>query len=206
MKPENKLFATLDVTYHGSKLSQSNQDIIFIDTIGFISDIPHNLVEAFRTSLQDAIHADLIIHLIDASHPDRDAQENTVDEILSELLREDKEKPKSITKVYNKCDKIDVHDCLKGKDGFFISCKSGKGVIEMRNLIEERVCKEKGFIKLRLVVVQGSSEMAYLYKNSVVEDISENGENGQMVDMTVLINRVNALKLVKLFPKIRVSK
>jgi GTP-binding protein HflX len=206
MQPQNKLFATLDVTYHGSKLSHSNQDIIFIDTIGFISDIPHNLVEAFRTSLQDAIHADLIIHLIDASHPDRLAQESTVDEILADLLGHDRNKLHNVIKVYNKCDKVGGGGVVGEEGSYFVSCMSGEGLAEMRSLIEERVCREKGFIRLKLVIGQGSAEMAFLYKNAVVEEVCGNAEDGQMADMSVLINRVNALKFIRLFPEVRISK
>lgn len=63
MEPKNQLFATLDVTYHGTSLSNSSQNVVFVDTIGFISDIPHNLIESFKTSLADALNAHLLIHL-----------------------------------------------------------------------------------------------------------------------------------------------
>ena len=102
--PENKLFATLDITYHGVSLFNSSQNVLFADTIGFISDIPFNLVEAFKTSLQDALDADMYVHLVDVSHPDREAQERTVNEIISELG--DPKKVANMLVVYNKCDKL----------------------------------------------------------------------------------------------------
>lgn len=105
LTPENKLFATLDISYHGASLFNSRQTVLFADTIGFISDIPFNLVEAFKTSMQDALETDLYVHLVDASHPDRVAQEATVSQILTELGN-----PEKVAKtlvVYNKCDKID---------------------------------------------------------------------------------------------------
>lgn len=104
LRPENKLFATLDISYHGTSLFNSSQTVLFADTIGFISDIPYNLVEAFKTSLMDAMSADMYVHLVDVSHPDREAQMATVDEILSELG--EPEKVANMLVVYNKCDKV----------------------------------------------------------------------------------------------------
>lgn len=105
LTPENKLFATLDISYHGASLFNSTQTVLFADTIGFVSDIPFNLIEAFKTSMQDALEADLYVHLVDASHPDRLAQEATVSQILTELGNPDKVAKTLV--VYNKCDKID---------------------------------------------------------------------------------------------------
>jgi GTP-binding protein HflX len=118
LKPENKLFATLDISYHGTALANSSQSLVFADTIGFISDIPFNLVEAFKTSLQDALDADMYVHLVDVSHPDRQAQEKIVRQILGELAG-DKTKLANMLTVYNKCD--------KGKNGVEASLESGIG-------------------------------------------------------------------------------
>lgn len=104
LQPENKLFATLDISYHRAALFDSTQPVLFVDTIGFISDIPYNLVEAFKTTLQEALDADLFIHLIDISHPDREAQEKTVNEILTDLV--EPAKLANMLVVYNKCDKV----------------------------------------------------------------------------------------------------
>lgn len=110
LNPENKLFATLDISYHGTPLFNSSQTVLFADTIGFISDIPYNLIEAFKTSLQDALDADLYIHLIDVSHPDRVAQEKIVNEILADLG--DQKKLQNMLVVYNKCDKVSATHSL----------------------------------------------------------------------------------------------
>lgn len=104
MQPENKLFATLDISYHGTALFKSTQKVLFIDTIGFISDVPHNLIEAFKTTLEDAANADVYVHLVDISHPDRQAQVATVNEILNDIG--DAKKLENMIFVYNKCDKF----------------------------------------------------------------------------------------------------
>jgi len=70
MEPKNALFATLDVTCHRTTLPPSNIDVVFIDTVGFISDIPTPLVASFSSTLEDALQADLLLHVRDLSHPD----------------------------------------------------------------------------------------------------------------------------------------
>ena len=206
MMPENKLFATLDVTYHGTSLSQSTQNVIFIDTIGFISDIPYNLVEAFKTSLADALNADVVVHLIDLSHPDRVAQEKTVEEILTELAP-DSMVPDKVIKIYNKCDRVKDLDTLiaENKDNantFFISCKTGYGLGQLKQLIEENIYKRLKYIEIYFEIAQGSDEMAYLYKHSIVKELKQ-CPNSQCVLMHVLVNKVNVLKFVKLFPHVK---
>ncbi len=207
MQPENKLFATLDVTYHGTSLSASTQNVIFIDTIGFISDIPTNLVEAFKTSLQDALHADVVIHLVDISHPDREAQERTVEQILSELAPESK--LKDMVKVYNKCDKVEnMDEIVQDADphAFFVSCKLGEGLPEMRQHLESTIYKKLQFIELELVIGQGSEEMAFLYKNAVIKEMYECEGDSQSQTVRVLLNKASALKFISYFPHVQMTR
>lgn len=209
MQPENKLFATLDITYHGTKLSNSNQNIVFVDTIGFISDIPYTLIESFKTTLMDALHADLYIHLVDLSHPDREAQEKSVVEILTELAPEDK--IKNMLTIYNKCDNVENYEKKvglldKNSRKYFISCKTGLGIADIKNTIEKFIYKQMDFIELKLKVEQGSEEFAFLNKNSIIKETSEHEDDPQYLAVSVLINKVNALKLIKLYPNVKISK
>ena len=206
MNPKNQLFATLDITYHGTRISDSTQDVIFIDTIGFISDIPTNLVEAFRTSLNDALQADILIHLVDLSHPDCVAQEKTVVEILNDLASE--EKLKKMITVYNKCDLIKDFEAIKEdlKDKFCISCETGLGIAGLKTVIEAEVYKRMQFMRIKLKLSQGGPEIAYLYKSSIIEQIDEFDDDPQFISATVLINKVNAIKFIKLFPQVKISK
>lgn len=97
---EDKLFATLDTTTRKFTL-KNNQDILLIDTVGFIRKLPHQLVAAFKSTLEEAVEADILIHLIDASNPLAEEQAATTYEVLSELNA----KNKPIITVLNKIDK-----------------------------------------------------------------------------------------------------
>lgn len=96
---EDKLFATLDTTTRKFTL-KNNQDILLIDTVGFIRKLPHLLVAAFKSTLEEALEADILLHLIDASHPMAEEQAATTHEVLKELGAKDK----SIITVLNKMD------------------------------------------------------------------------------------------------------
>lgn len=98
---ENKLFATLDPTTRRYKL-ESGQEIMLTDTVGFIRKLPHHLIDAFRSTLEEAKYADILIHVVDASNPQMDAQMHIVYETLDSLGVTDK----SIITIFNKQDKV----------------------------------------------------------------------------------------------------
>lgn len=98
---EDKLFATLDTTTRKFTIDSSNQDILLIDTVGFIRKLPHLLVAAFKSTLEEAVQADILLHLIDVSHPMAEEQAETTVEVLKELGAKDK----PIITVLNKIDK-----------------------------------------------------------------------------------------------------
>jgi GTP-binding protein HflX len=81
---ENKLFATLDTTTRKFTLP-TKQEILFVDTVGFIRKIPHTLVAAFKSTLEEAVHTDILLHLIDVSHPQAIEQAEATIEVLKEL-------------------------------------------------------------------------------------------------------------------------
>lgn len=98
---ENKLFATLDPTTRKYKL-ESGQEIMLTDTVGFIRKLPHHLIDAFRSTLEEAKYADILIHVVDASNPQMDSQMHIVYETLDALGVTDK----TIITVFNKQDKV----------------------------------------------------------------------------------------------------
>lgn len=205
LKPENKLFATLDVTYHSAADNNSSQPIIYADTIGFISDIPHTLIESFKTSINDALDADLYLHLIDMSHPDRLAQQRTVRKILDELAPKDK-LDRMIT-VYNKIDKLkQLAQPADDPNTFYVSCKTGSGLSELQARIERDIFKQLGYVELNLLLAQGGDELAFLYKNSIIREIRDNPTDANYLIANVLINKVNAIKFTNLFPFVKISK
>jgi len=105
LEPRNALFATLDVTCHRTTIPPSNIDVVFIDTVGFISDIPTPLVASFSSTLEDALQADLLLHVRDLSHPDTLYQNS---QVLSTLRRlgASKESLDSMVTVGNKVDLV----------------------------------------------------------------------------------------------------
>ncbi len=123
---DDKLFATLDTTSRKVYLAP-NKSIVLTDTVGFISKLPHDLVNAFSSTLESAKDADLILHVIDASNKDYLEQVNVVENVLNGL---DIDCPK--IKVYNKCDKVIER---KEKDGIYISAKNNIGIDFLKKLI-----------------------------------------------------------------------
>lgn len=136
---EDKLFATLDPTTRKLEL-EGGEEILFTDTVGFIRKLPHHLIQAFRSTLEEAKYADAILHVVDCSNPDMDVQMQTVYETLQRL--EVREKP--IVTAFNKIDKYEMDDVLKDMRAdkiVRISAKYGKGIEEMLSLVSE-VLKE----------------------------------------------------------------
>lgn len=99
---EDKLFATLDPTTRSLKLP-SSQEILLTDTVGFIRKLPHHLIDAFKSTLEEAKYADMILHVVDASNPQADEQMFTVYETLQGLKVQDK----PIITVFNKQDRLE---------------------------------------------------------------------------------------------------
>lgn len=120
---DDKLFATLDTTSRNVFLEYGKK-IVLTDTVGFISKLPHNLVDAFASTLEEAKDANLILHVIDASNVDRDKQIETVNQVLAE-----NKITAPIIKVYNKCDLIEDGDF---NDGIAISAKKNIGIPELK--------------------------------------------------------------------------
>lgn len=109
----DKLFCTLDPTIR-SYILPNNQKVIFSDTVGFLDRLPHSLVDAFRATLEEVIEADLLIHVIDASHPKCHEHKRAVHNVLRELGAEGK----TIIPVLNKIDKMDTRDIQRLEEGF----------------------------------------------------------------------------------------
>ena len=143
---EDKLFATLDPTTRVLDLP-SGQQILLTDTVGFIRKLPHHLVEAFKSTLEEAKYADLIIHVIDASNPRWPTQMHVVYDTLEQLGVEGK---KVIT-LFNKVDRAEAD--LEGLKDFKadatlrISAKFGDGLVELKQMLEEILTSEQIYIE-----------------------------------------------------------
>lgn len=138
---EDKLFATLDPTTR--KLVRENgEEILFTDTVGFIRKLPHHLIQAFRSTLEEAKYADIILHVVDGSNEDMDAQMFTVYETLRKLEVGDKK----IVTAFNKIDICESENTLKdlvADRTVKISAKNGDGIENMLDVISEVIAEGK---------------------------------------------------------------
>ena len=132
---EDKLFATLDPTTRILELP-SGQEILLTDTVGFIRKLPHHLIDAFRSTLEEAKYADMILHVVDASSPQMDQQMYVVYDTLKNLGVTDKK----IVTLFNKQDKVEdgyLPRDLKAEKTVRISAKWGEGLEEVKKIREE---------------------------------------------------------------------
>lgn len=142
---EDKLFATLDPTTRSLKL-ESGQEVLLTDTVGFIRKLPHHLIQAFGSTLEEAKYADIIIHVIDASNPQWEKQMQIVYETLEHLGVSGK---KRIT-LWNKQDKVTEKELFKDPQAdrmFQISAKTGEGLKEFLEALEEILREDKQLLE-----------------------------------------------------------
>lgn len=138
---EDKLFATLDPTTR-KLVMENGEEILFTDTVGFIRKLPHHLIQAFRSTLEEAKYADLILHVVDCSNEDMDSQMYTVYETLKKLEVGDKK----IITAFNKIDVCDREETLKDLAAdrtVRISAKTGQGIEQMLSAISEVIAEGK---------------------------------------------------------------
>lgn len=142
---EDKLFATLDPTTRSFTLD-SGQQILFTDTVGFIRKLPHHLIDAFRSTLEEAKYADIILHVVDSVNPNAYKQMHVVYETLTSLGIQDK----PIITVFNKQDLLDTDIILKDFKADYtvkISAKTGEGVDKLLEIIERILTERKILIE-----------------------------------------------------------
>ena len=143
----DQLFATLDTTTRSLWLEQAGRSVSLSDTVGFIRDLPHKLVEAFEATLSEAADADLLLHVVDVSSPNAFEQQAEVDRVLEDIGARDV--PRIL--VCNKTDRLEsaarprqAVDCVQGPGGMpvtrvFLSAATGEGLDALRRVIADRV-------------------------------------------------------------------
>ncbi|MDY4194714.1 GTPase HflX [Bariatricus sp. HCP28S3_A7] len=171
---EDQLFATLDPTTRNLKLP-SGQEMLVTDTVGFIRKLPHHLIEAFRSTLEEAKYADLILHVVDSSNPQMDEQMYVVYETLRKL--EVMNKP--VIAVFNKMDRRGENALLRDFQAdrtVQISAKTGEGIPELLCAIEQQLREQKILIE-RMYPYQESSrvQMIRKYGELLEEHYTEEG-------------------------------
>ena len=138
---EDKLFATLDPTTRNLKLP-GGQEVLLTDTVGFIRKLPHHLIEAFKSTLEEAKYADLLLHVVDASNPQMDQQMHVVYETLRELEASDK----PVITAFNKRDRFEGEYAprdFQAERTAFISAKTGEGVDALLSCVEDVLREQK---------------------------------------------------------------
>ena len=132
---QDQLFATLDTTTRNVWLGDK-KEILLIDTVGFINNLPHEFIEAFASTLEESIYADLILHVIDVSNPSKDSHIKVTESVLQKIGAK-----APMIKVYNKCDKVKLSDIEKEKDAVYISAKSNYGIEGLKKVIIDKLFK-----------------------------------------------------------------
>lgn len=188
MQPRDQLFATLDVTAHAGTLP-SLMKVIYIDTVGFISDIPTSLIDAFIATLEDVLNADVIVHVRDISHPDTSAQKVNVLHTLQEL-----ELPKhllaSIIEVCNKADLLSSTDKLADEDDsqcLKISATTGVGLQTLAARVEETIMDHTDRSLRHLRIPSSGQHLSWLYKEATVRSVkSDDNDTESLLVETVM--------------------
>ena len=151
---ENKLFATLDTTTRILKL-ESGEQVLLTDTVGFIRKLPQHLIDAFRSTLEEAKYADMILHVVDASNPDMDGQMHIVYETLRNLGVKDK----PVITAFNKQDLVTEPEAcrdLKADRVVKISAKQGSGLSELLEIIAGLLRESKVYVECVISYAEGN--------------------------------------------------
>lgn len=196
------LFATLDTTLRAMTLP-SGRIVILSDTVGFISNLPPELVAAFRATLEETIFADVILHVRDIAAPYSEAERSDVLQTL-ERMKLDSEIP--IWEVWNKVDLLDDQEKqvvlnsseISSHNAVPLSAVSGEGVSDLLNKIDQLLSGRDIIKPITLSVTQGE-EMAWLYRNS---RILERNENGTKITLTLQISSAKLAQFQHLFSSV----
>lgn len=179
---EDKLFATLDLTSRGIELPDG-RTVLVTDTVGLIRRLPHNLVEAFKSTLEEAASADIILHVIDINDSEAAEKTDTTRQLLAELGCGDI----PVVNVLNKCDLIQ-NDIPESKDTVKICAKTGEGFDRLLKAISENIRETSKRIKLLLPYDRAGLTSKIREKGKVFsEEYTENGiEVDALADITIL--------------------
>ena len=172
----NRLFDTLDTTSRLLTVSDT-LDVVISDTVGFIRKLPHQLVEAFKATLEELEYADLLLHVIDVSNPEWREQARIVDELIRELGAE------SIPciRVYNKCDVAFTAQQEREADAVYISAKTGEGIPALLEAVDKKLDKGTKRVVIHLPYDR-TGLLDGLYREAKVENVAY----GETVDVTAV--------------------
>ncbi|MBA4378335.1 MAG: GTPase HflX [Gemmatimonas sp.] len=201
---EDKLFATLDATTRRVEIDERRQ-FLLSDTVGFIRRLPHHLVESFRATLQEVAESDLLLHVVDASHPDPEHPIAAVDEVLGELA------PDGLPTlmVFNKMDRVpaELAETLRNQFGrryegaLFVSALDPAGCAAVREAVESRLLAGERVVRLEVPYTRMDLVAVFHRTGSVLEE--EHGEHGVRLavrlkeeELSRLLGRDSGVKVI----------
>lgn len=190
---EDKLFATLDPTTRNLSLPEG-KEILLTDTVGFVRKLPHHLIQAFKSTLEEAAYADILLHVVDSSSPQAHRHMEVVYETLYKLGAG--EKP--VLTIFNKIDKEGSDPSLKDLRAFKtinMSAINGVGFDQMLRLLEEKLQEDKVLIKTTIPYDQGSTLQAIRIYGQILKESYEN--DGTYIEAYVDHFLLNKYKLMQ---------
>nr|XP_056718153.1 putative GTP-binding protein 6 [Euleptes europaea] len=200
LEPQDRLFATLDITAHAGCLP-SRLTVLYVDTIGFLTQLPHDLIESFSATLEDVACSDLIVHVRDISHPETHLQKESVLSVLRNLNLPS-QLMESIIEVHNKVDLVDSYSTEPNT--IATSALLGYGLDPLKEEIERTVLKITGKDSLTIQVDLSGPQLSWLYKEATVQEIDVNPEDGT-ASVKVIISNSALGRHKRLFPRSRCS-
>ena len=185
---ENKLFATLDPTSRALKLPDG-RSVILVDTVGFISRLPHSLVESFKSTLEEVVYADLILNVCDASNPDYEQQIEVTLDTIKELGASDK----PVLTVFNKCDLTpNLHFFSVDRNTVRISAKTGEGLPALLEKIASML--ENTRRRVKLIIPYSDGNLTSRIRNDGELISEEYTPDGIMIDAVLDSGFLNLVK------------
>ena len=166
----NRLFDTLDTTSRQLTVSD-NLDVILSDTVGFIAKLPHHLVDAFRATLEELEYADLLLHVIDSSDPNREEHIEVVDRLIGKLAKPGTK----VLRCYNKADLVSAEDIPIGEDVVKMSAATGMGMEELLSAIEAALGHSRHHVTVLLPYSMGGM-VETLHQNAQVLNTEYTGD------------------------------
>ncbi len=194
---QDQLFATLDPTMRGLELP-SGQKIILSDTVGFISELPHELIESFQATLEEVTEADILLHVHDISHPNAETQKSDVLLVLNKMgLTDDADVP--ILEVRNKIDCLDTEErefqlnqsSRSEKKIILISAKDGEGLKTLLSTLDTELNTRNKVMKIKLPWTD-SKTLAWIYKRG---QVIKRRDGNESVDLTIKLHPSDVARL-----------
>lgn len=203
---ENLLFATLDPTMRQVKLPSGRQ-IILSDTVGFISDLPTQLIAAFRATLEEVCAADLILHIRDIAHPDTEPQAADVYDVLEELQITHPLESGILLEVCNKIDLLSSQDRenlehRSKRDGnlVVVSALTGQGLASLLSRIDEKLQEKGDLVNIQITSSQGEM-LAWCYRQGI---IVERHDAEEIISLTLRLTQPQKLKIIEKFGPLKI--